>query len=63
VTAAALVMSISFAALIEAQVSFMRMSGLGLTLAILADATLLRMVLLPAFMHVMGERNWWPPDG
>jgi RND superfamily putative drug exporter len=61
VTAAALVMSISFAALIAAQVSFMQMFGLGLTLAILADATLVRMVLLPAFMHVMGERNWWSP--
>src|SRR6476659_7521998 len=53
VTAAAVVMSISFAALIAAQVSFMRMFGLGLTLAILVDATLVRMVLLPAFMHVM----------
>jgi putative drug exporter of the RND superfamily len=61
VTAAAVIMSISFAALIAAQVSFMRMFGLGLTLAILADATLVRMVLLPAFMHVMGEWNWWAP--
>ena len=61
VTAAALVMSISFAALIAAEVSFMRMFGLGLTLAILADATLVRMVLLPAFMHAMGEWNWWSP--
>jgi len=61
VTAAAVVMSISFAALIAAPVSFMRMFGLGLTLAILVDATLVRMVLLPAFMHVMGEWNWWAP--
>ncbi|MGE0215872.1 MMPL family transporter [Mycolicibacterium sp.] len=61
VTAAALVMSISFAALIAAQVSFMRMFGLGLTLAVLVDATLVRMVLLPAFMHVLGRWNWWAP--
>ena len=61
VTAAALVMSISFAALIAAHVSFMRMFGLGLTLAVLVDATLVRMVLVPAFMHVMGEWNWWAP--
>ena len=61
VTAAAVVMSISFAALIAAQVSFMRMFGLGLTLAILVDATMVRMVLLPAFMHAMGEWNWWAP--
>jgi RND superfamily putative drug exporter len=61
ITAAALVMSISLAALIAAHVSFMRMFGLGLTLAILADATLVRMVLVPAFMHVMGQWNWWAP--
>jgi len=61
VTAAALIMAIAFAALIAAQVSFMRIFGLGLTLAVLVDATLVRMALLPAFMHVMGKRNWWAP--
>jgi len=61
VTAAALIMAIAFAALIAAQVSFMRIFGLGLTLAVLADATLVRMALLPAFMHVMGRWNWWAP--
>jgi RND superfamily putative drug exporter len=62
VTAAALVMSISFAALIPAQVSFMRMFGVGLTLAVLTDATLVRMILVPAFMHVLGRWNWWAPQ-
>ncbi|MDT5132865.1 MAG: putative drug exporter of the superfamily [Mycobacterium sp.] len=61
VTAAALLMAISFAALIAAQVAFMRMFGAGLTLAILADATLVRMALVPAFMHVLGRWNWWAP--
>ena len=61
ITAAALIMSVSFAALIAANVSFMRMFGLGLTLAVLADATLVRMMLVPAFMHVMGHWNWWAP--
>ncbi|MHC9294274.1 MMPL family transporter [Mycobacterium sp. LTG2003] len=61
VTAAALLMSISFAALIAAQVAFMRMFGLGLTIAVLVDATLVRMLLVPAFMHVMGRWNWWAP--
>jgi putative drug exporter of the RND superfamily len=61
VTAAALVMSISFAALIAAQVSIVRMFGLGLTLAVLMDATLVRMLLVPAFMHVLGRANWWAP--
>ncbi|MBU8823327.1 MMPL family transporter [Mycolicibacterium goodii] len=61
ITAAALLMSISFAALIAAQVAFMRMFGLGLTLAVLVDATLVRMLLVPAFMRVMGKWNWWAP--
>ena len=61
ITAAALIMSISFAALIAAHVSFMRMFDLGLSLAVLADATLVRMMLVPAFMHVMGHWNWWAP--
>jgi RND superfamily putative drug exporter len=54
-------MSISFAALAAAQVAFMRMFGFGLTLAVLVDATLVRMILVPALMHVMGQYNWWAP--
>jgi putative drug exporter of the RND superfamily len=61
ITAAALVMSISFAALIAAKVSFMRMFGVGLTLAVMVDATLVRIVMVPAFMRVMGRANWWAP--
>ncbi len=61
VTAAALVMAISFAALIAAHVSFMRMFGVGLTLAVIVDATVVRMVLLPAFMHLLGTWCWWAP--
>ena len=52
---------LSFAALIAAQVAVMRLFGTGLTLAILVDATLVRLVLVPAFMHVMGRWNWWAP--
>ena len=54
-------MSISFAALMAAQVLFMRMFGLGLTLAVMMDATLVRMLLVPAFMRVFGRLNWWAP--
>lgn len=61
ITAAALIMTISFAALMAAQVSFMRLFGFGLTVAVLADATLVRMLLVPAFMHVLGRANWWAP--
>lgn len=37
------------------------MFGLGPTLAVLVDATLVRMVLVPAFIRVMWEWNWWAP--
>ena len=39
----------------------MRMFGLGLTVAVLMDATLVRMLLVPAFMRVVGRANWWAP--
>jgi RND superfamily putative drug exporter len=62
VTAAALLMAVTFAALMAAEVSVMRMMGLGVTLAVLMDATLVRMVLVPAFMRVLGRANWWAPE-
>lgn len=61
ITAAALIMAITFAGLVAAKVAVMRMFGVGLTLAVLMDATLVRLVLLPAFMQVMGRWNWWAP--
>ena len=42
-------------------VSFMRMFGVGLTIAVLMDATLIRLLLVPAFMRLMGRLNWWAP--
>ncbi|MCT7659258.1 MMPL family transporter [Mycobacterium deserti] len=61
VTAAAVIMIINFAALIASQVPLMRMFGVGLTLAILLDATVIRIVLLPASMTLLGRWNWWGP--
>jgi len=61
ITAAALLMAISFAALLTADVSFMKMFGVGLTIAVLVDATLVRTLLLPALMRVLGRANWWAP--
>jgi RND superfamily putative drug exporter len=61
VTAAALLMAIVFAALATGKVSFMQMFGTGLTLAVLMDATLVRGVLVPAFMRLAGRANWWAP--
>src|ERR1700755_2738590 len=62
ITAAALIMVISFAALMAAQVSVMRLFGFGLTVAVLVDATLVRMLLVPATMHLLGRANWWVPE-
>jgi hypothetical protein len=39
----------------------MRMFGVGMTLAVVVDATLVRLVLVPAFMRVLGRWNWWAP--
>ncbi|MCH5642075.1 MMPL family transporter [Gordonia sp. ABSL49_1] len=61
ITAAALLMSIVFAGIAASEVSFMRMFGVGLTLAVLMDATLIRMLLVPAFMRLLGRANWWAP--
>lgn len=61
VTAAALLMAVVFAGIAASQVTMNRMLGVGLALAVLLDATLVRMVLVPAFMRVMGTANWWAP--
>ncbi|SLD85136.1 Probable conserved membrane protein, MmpL family [Mycobacteroides abscessus subsp. abscessus] len=39
----------------------MRMFGTGLTIAILVDATIIRMLLVPSFMRLLGRFNWWAP--
>lgn len=61
ITAAALLMVIVFVGLSTGEVSFMRMIGFGLALAVIVDATLVRMVLMPAFMKLVGRWNWWAP--
>ncbi|HEY8524618.1 MAG TPA: MMPL family transporter [Acidimicrobiales bacterium] len=61
ITAAALVLAISFAAFGTAGMSFMKLMGIGLALAIVMDATVIRGLLVPAFMRLAGEANWWAP--
>jgi RND superfamily putative drug exporter len=39
----------------------LKLFGLGLALAVFIDATLVRMVLVPATMELLGDRNWWLP--
>jgi RND superfamily putative drug exporter len=61
VTAAALLLSIVFVAFATSGVTFIKMFGFGLTLAVVMDATLIRGALVPAFMRLAGEANWWAP--
>ncbi|MET8795313.1 MMPL family transporter [Nocardia sp. NPDC004568] len=60
-TAAAVLMAIVIGALTTSKVSFIQLMGLGLTLTVLADATLIRALLVPALMKLMGPLNWWAP--
>jgi RND superfamily putative drug exporter len=63
VTTAAALIAVSFFAFVTSQVSFIQMFGLGAGLAILIDATLVRGVLLPASMRVLGRASWYAPAG
>ena len=61
VTAAAVLIAVVFAAFATGRVSFMKMFGIGMTLAVLVDAFIVRATLVPAFMRLAGRANWWAP--
>jgi RND superfamily putative drug exporter len=61
VTAAAAVLAFSFAVYATGDVVFLQMLGLGMALAVIVDATVIRGVLLPALMRLTGRWNWWAP--
>jgi putative drug exporter of the RND superfamily len=61
VTTAAALLAIVFLAFATSRVSFLQLFGLGSALAIVADATLIRALLVPAFMRLAGRANWWAP--
>ena len=61
ITGAAAVMVVTFAAFATGSDQQMKQLGVGLAVAILIDATIVRAVLLPAAMKLLGERNWWLP--
>jgi RND superfamily putative drug exporter len=62
ITAAAAIMVVVFLAFLAAPDVFLKLFGIGLASAIFLDATLVRMVLVPAVMQLLGDRNWWIPD-
>jgi RND superfamily putative drug exporter len=61
ITAAAAIMVCVFASFVLGDVRVLKLFGLGLATAILVDATIVRMVLVPATMELLGDANWWLP--
>ena len=61
VTAAAAIMAAAFIGFVVGRIAGLQQLGLGLALAVLIDATLVRAVLVPSAMAVLGRFNWWLP--
>jgi RND superfamily putative drug exporter len=61
ITGAALIMVAVFAAFALSSITFIKALGFTMALAVLVDATIVRGLLVPAFMRVMGRVNWWAP--
>jgi putative drug exporter of the RND superfamily len=62
ITAAAAIMVVVFLAFLATPEVFLKLFGIGLASAIFLDATVVRMVLVPAVMQLLDHRNWWIPD-
>jgi putative drug exporter of the RND superfamily len=62
ITAAAAIMVVVFLAFVASPEVFLKLFGIGLAAAIFLDATVVRMVLVPAVMQLLGKYNWWIPD-
>ena len=61
ITAAAAIMVVVFGAFLLEDERVIKLFGVGLAVAVLLDATIVRMVLVPATMELLGRRNWWIP--
>jgi len=61
ITSAALIMTVVFASFVTNPSALVKMIGVGLSTAIVLDATIVRMVLVPATMALLGRANWWMP--
>ena len=61
ITAAAAIMIAVFAAFVPSPDVILKVIGVGMAAAILIDATVVRMLLVPAVMHLLGRTNWWMP--
>jgi RND superfamily putative drug exporter len=61
ITAAALIMAAVFGAFVLDDEIFLKIIGIGMAAAVLVDAVVIRLLLVPAVMQLVGERNWWIP--
>jgi RND superfamily putative drug exporter len=61
VTAAALLFSIAIGAFATSEIIFIKENGVGTALAVLIDATIIRALLVPSLMELLGSWNWWAP--
>ena len=61
ITAAAAIMVFVFGSFMLEPARVVKLMGLGLAVAVLLDATIVRMILVPATMELLGSRNWWLP--
>src|SRR4029453_18354393 len=62
ITAAAAIMVVVFLSFVTSQEVFLKLFGIGLASAIFLGAPIVRLVLVPAVMQLLGARNWWIPD-
>ncbi|HEX5894068.1 MAG TPA: MMPL family transporter, partial [Solirubrobacterales bacterium] len=61
VTAAALLFAIAIGAFATSQIIFIKQNGIGTALAVLIDASIIRALLVPSLMELLGRWNWWAP--
>jgi len=61
VTAAALLFAVAIGAFATSQIVFIKELGLGAALAVLIDASIVRALLVPSLMELLGSLNWWAP--
>jgi RND superfamily putative drug exporter len=61
ITSAAAIMVVVFGSLALSPEVFLKLIGCGLATAVFVDATVVRLVLVPAAMQLLGDRNWWMP--
>jgi RND superfamily putative drug exporter len=61
ITSAALLLIVVVGAFSTSGISFIKMTGVGMVVAIAVDATVVRTILVPATMRLLGAANWWAP--